>query len=92
MYTAGLVVRLTTDRRVANEVLDQLQAAGPFALGQEQGHMIPLAMAVSSPRDARHWHDWVAKIPGVRDLEVVYVHWDEQEQKEFQYEAPTQSA
>jgi hypothetical protein len=78
MYTAGLVVRLTTETPVAREALDQLNGAGAFTLGQRQDGLVPVAMEVESSRQARYWHDWIGSLPGVRGVEVVYLHWDEE--------------
>lgn len=81
MYTAGLVARLGRDRDTARDALDQLNAAGPFTLGERDGDFVSLALEAENPQEARHWHDWAEALPGVRSLEVVFVHWNQEDQE-----------
>ncbi|MCE9533212.1 MAG: hypothetical protein K8T89_19110 [Planctomycetes bacterium] len=77
MHTSGLVVTLGDDPILAKGALAELAAAGPFELGESFGPCVAVVMDVADPKSAHDWHDWAASLPGVENVEVVFVQWDE---------------
>lgn len=77
MYTTGLVLMLAADPALANAALRQLAAAGPFTVGEPLGDCRSAVLETADPKAAHDWHDWAAALSGVVGLEVVFVHWDD---------------
>ncbi len=78
MYTTGLVLILTDNPALANSALGQIEAAGPFRVGESKCDRRPVVLEANDPKAAHDWHDWAASRPGVLGLEVVFVHWDDE--------------
>jgi hypothetical protein len=75
MHTSGLVLTVADP----STTLRELGEAGPFTTREPVGRRIPAVMEVPDPQAARRWHDWVAALPGVEGVEVVFVYWDDSE-------------
>lgn len=79
MHTCGLVLNLCADPALALTTLDHLAAAGPFIINPSSGASRAVVLETSDPHSSQYWHDWAVALPGVANLEVVFVHWDEAE-------------
>lgn len=79
MYTSGLVVLLSSEVNEAREALRRIGAAGPFTLGDRNDRFLPVVLEADDPGHARHWHEWAASLAGVQGVEVVFVHWEDEE-------------
>lgn len=77
MHTTGLVVTLSQQPEESAAAVAELEAAGPFTLGQACGACRAVALEAADPEAARRWHEWAAGLPGVLAVEVVFVHWDD---------------
>jgi hypothetical protein len=78
MFTSGLILTVSEDATQAEAAWNAIRDAGPFTLGEWIG---PCRAAVLEARDTREthdWHDWLLACPGVMDVEIVFVHWDEE--------------
>ena len=78
MHTNGLVLTLETNAD-RHALIDEITQAGPFTLGDTSGPRWPLVLETADPSSARDWHEWAARRPGVFNVDVVFVHWDESE-------------
>lgn len=79
MHTSGLVVTLADDLILAKAALRQLADAGPFQVGESSGPCRAVVLEASDPKSSEQWHDWAASLPGIENVEVVFIHWDETE-------------
>ncbi len=77
MHTSGLVITFSDDPALVEQATAQLQAAGPFTLGEARGPCRAAVLEAADPHSAQDWHDWAAALPGVVSVEVVFVHWEE---------------
>lgn len=76
MHTSGHVITLSSNPDDAVHVKHRLVSESPFHLGECVGTRLSAVLEVSNSIAAQHWHDWVANLPGVEYVEVVFVHWD----------------
>lgn len=77
MQTCAWVVTLTADEPRAEAVRQTLRGAGPFTLGPMQGNKLAVVVETTDPHEAQAWHEWAAALPGVENIEVVFVHWED---------------
>ncbi len=82
MHTTGLVLTLADDPPTVRTALQALASAGPFTLGKATGLCWSAVLEADDPKASHDWHDWAAALPGVEDVEVVFVHWDDDEMAE----------
>ena len=76
MTTSGLVVTLADDPELASEAVTTALLVGPFTPGDLVGHRLALALEADDSDQAREWHDWLARLPGVVKVDVAFVHSD----------------
>ena len=79
MSTTGLILTFTNDLDQTRAAIAELERAGPFLLGDSRGRCQAAVLEAPDPTSAHDWHDWAARLPGVESIEVVFVHWDEDE-------------
>ncbi|MFO0880691.1 MAG: hypothetical protein U0840_25375 [Gemmataceae bacterium] len=75
MNISGLVVTLTDDDRSAS-IVEAIQNAGPFTLGDRFGPRLTVAMETTTPSACDHWHDWLTQLDGVVKVDVAFVAFD----------------
>jgi nitrate reductase NapAB chaperone NapD len=64
---------------LANSSLQTLAEAGPFVLGESLGLSQAVVLETTDPDCAAAWHQWACELHGVLSVEVVFVHWDNDE-------------
>jgi nitrate reductase NapAB chaperone NapD len=70
------VVTLSNAPEKHTEVIAALRSIPALTLGEPNGHRIPLVVEADA-QDSRHWHDWIANLPGVAHVEVAFVSFEE---------------
>ena len=74
MHTSGWIVTITDDQAART-----LAEVAPLTLGERIGSRIPAVLETTDPQAAHDWHDWAITQPGIANVEVVFVHWEETE-------------
>ena len=78
--TSGLVVTLDPDPVARDSALAALGRNPAFTVGEATDHRLPVALEAEDAEASERWTEWVRGLPGVVGVEVVFVHWDEQEE------------
>ena len=77
MPISGLLLTLSSDPDRASEALEHLQRRPGIELGDARGRWLPIATETSDSRSAREVHHWLESLPGIAQVEVIYVSFDE---------------
>jgi hypothetical protein len=77
MMTSGLVARSDPDSREA--LLRAIRSEAPFTVGEESKAGFSLALETTDVVESQRWLDWLCAQTGVTGVEVVFVHWDDDE-------------
>lgn len=80
MWISSFVVTLPLAEEPAEAVLRALAAIPTFTLGERQGSRLPVVVQAPDGSTSRYWHEWVEQLPGVIQVEVAFVSFDESEQ------------
>ena len=80
MWISSFVVTLPSEAEPAEAVLRALSAIPAFTLGERQGSRLPVVVETPDGSTSRYWHEWVEQLPGVIQVEVAFVSFDESEQ------------
>lgn len=77
MWICSFVVTVnSTD----DSVCQALESLPVFTLGERQGARLPVVVEAPDGATARYWHEWVEQLPGVVQVDVAFVSFDESEQ------------
>ena len=76
MMTSGLVVTLDSHRP---DAVAAIRSQPHITIGEHNGRLLSLAIEAGSPFETEQVHDWLAGLPGVENVEVVFVHRDDAE-------------
>ena len=79
MMTSGLVVMLEPDSPEASSALVAIRSTPSFTIGERDGNWLSLALEAEDGDASEHWHEWLRRLPGVNEVEVVFVHLDDTE-------------
>lgn len=71
VLTSGLVVTLAPGTR-----LGSLEEVPAFTVGAPTGDQLPVALEAEGAAASERWTEWLRRVPGVVNVEVVFVHWD----------------
>ncbi len=81
MWISSFVVTLPVTEEPAEAVLRALAAIPVFTLGERQGSRLPVVVEAPDGSTSRYWHEWVEQLPGVIQVEVAFVSFDESERQ-----------
>jgi hypothetical protein len=76
MVICGLV--LTLGARSDTSVVDQIADAGPLIVGQRTDHYLALTLEADSSSSMEDWHRWLQALPGIVNVEVAFVSFEEE--------------
>ena len=76
MWVSSLVVTLSNSSANSTEVVAALRAIPALTLGDSIGCRIPIVVEADA-QDSRHWHDWIANLPGIAHVAVAFVSFEE---------------
>jgi hypothetical protein len=77
MPVNGLLVTLTSDCRRAESVRAVLSTRPEVLLGPAQDRWQPLSVDTPDVKSAHDFHEWLEALPGVEQVDVIYVGFDE---------------
>ena len=77
MLTNGLLLTLTRDASLADEVLRLVSERGEVVVGRIKGRCLPLAVEVADAKAAHVFHEWLESLDGVERVDVIYVGMEE---------------
>ncbi len=73
----GLMVTLSSDAGLADEACGSMRSREGLELGERQDRWLPLVADTASDREARDLHAWLESLPGVDQVGVILVGFDE---------------
>ncbi|MBL8827840.1 MAG: hypothetical protein JNM18_12760 [Planctomycetaceae bacterium] len=76
MWISSFVVTLTNED-AAHAVIAALESITALTLGERQGLRLPVVVEAPDGTTSRYWHEWVEGLPGVVQVEVAFVSFDE---------------
>lgn len=80
MHTTGLAITLSNDPVSRDTTFHQIAHHPACATLAPSGNSLAMAVQVQDADEACAVHEWLASLPGVDAVEVVFVHWDESEE------------
>lgn len=73
MLTNGLLLTLTDEEHLVNEVLRLISARDEAVVGSRVGRCLPIAAELDDTRAAHEFHEWLESLEGVDRVDVIYV-------------------
>lgn len=77
MPVNGLLVKLSPNRMLSDEALAAIASRPEAELGVLEDLWQPLAADTPDVRAAYNFHEWLEALPGVEQVDVIYVGFDE---------------
>lgn len=77
MPVNGLLITLSPDARLAARACEEIAARPETELGERQGQYLPLATDIADVGEAHDFHEWLESVEGVRQVDVIYVGFEE---------------
>lgn len=79
MPISGLVISIESDKFNRQTVVKKIDSLPYLKLGQSSSQRIPAVLETPSPRQDRQAIQEINDIPGVTFVDVVFVHFDQEE-------------
>jgi hypothetical protein len=76
MPVNGLLATLATDSLQADSVRALVAMRPEVTLGPARGRWQPLAVDTPDVKSAHDFHEWLEALPGVEQVDVIYVGFD----------------
>ncbi len=73
----GLMVTLSSDAGLAEQACSSMRSRADLELGERRDRWLPLVADTDSDRAARELHGWLEALPGVDQVGVILVGFDE---------------
>ncbi len=73
----GLLLKLSPDSEIADAALARICQRPEASLGEVQDRWQPIAVDTPDVRAAHDFHEWLEALPGVEQVDVIYVGFDE---------------
>ena len=77
MPVNGLLLTLSTDSALAAAARSRIAGMPEVVLGSAQDRWQPLAADTPDVKAAHDFHEWLEALPGVEQVDVIYVGFDE---------------
>jgi hypothetical protein len=77
MPVNGLLVKLSLDPRLADAALKRISRCPEASLGDTLDRWQPLAVDTPDVKAAHDFHEWLEALPGVEQVDVIYVGFEE---------------
>jgi hypothetical protein len=77
MPVNGLLLTLSTDPALAAAARTRIAGRPEVVLGSAQDRWQPLAADTPDVKAAHDFHEWLEALPGVEQVDVIYVGFDE---------------
>jgi nitrate reductase NapAB chaperone NapD len=76
VWISSLVVTLEDNEQRAADAIAAVASMAVFQVGPLQGSRLPVVLETSDGAQARDWHDWILRLPGVVSADVAFVSFD----------------
>ena len=73
----GLLLKLSPDPAIVKAALALISERPEASLGEVQDRWQPIAVDTPDVRAAHDFHEWLEALPGVEQVDVIYVGFDE---------------
>lgn len=77
MPVNGLLLTLSANSEMADAARARISRRAEVSLGVPQERWQPLAVDTSDVSAAHDFHEWLEALPGVEQVDVIYVGFDE---------------
>ena len=77
MPVNGLLLTLSANSKIADAARARISRRAEVSLGPAQDRWQPLAVDTPDVRAAHDFHEWLEALPGVEQVDVIYVGFDE---------------
>jgi hypothetical protein len=77
MPVNGLLLTLSPDAKLADEARLRISSRVEASLGAPQDRWQALAVDTPDVKAAHDFHEWLEALPGVEQVDVIYVGFDE---------------
>ena len=77
MPVNGLLLTLSPDAKLADEARLRISSRAEASLGVPQDRWQALAVDTPDVKAAHDFHEWLEALPGVEQVDVIYVGFDE---------------
>ena len=77
MPVNGLLLPLSADAAMADAARERISRRSEVSLGPAQDRWQPLAVDTRDGVAAHDFHEWLEALPGVEQVDVIYVGFDE---------------
>lgn len=78
MPISGLLLTLNDNPTAKSETLLALQSHPGIETGQCVERWLPISVEAENDEESRQLHDWISALPAVEFVDVVSVHFDEE--------------
>ncbi len=82
MWVSSFVITLPDGSSGVYAIKEALRAVPVFELGERVGRRLPVVLEAEDGSTARSWHHWVEELPGVVNVEVAFMNFEDEEQSE----------
>lgn len=73
---SGLVATLAADPTLAQSALQAVGQHPALEPGPQEGRRLPLVLETATPDESHDLCEWLVELPGVEQVLVAFVHWD----------------
>jgi hypothetical protein len=73
----GLLLKLSANTRMAEAALASISSRNEVMLGDAKERWQPLVVDTSDVKEAHDFHEWLEALPGVEQVDVIFVGFDE---------------
>jgi nitrate reductase NapAB chaperone NapD len=80
MWISSFVVTFNSES-AACEVTEGLNSIPALTPGERHGLKLPVLVEAPDGSTSRYWHEWVTQLPGVVQVEVAFVSFDESDER-----------
>jgi hypothetical protein len=77
MPVNGLLLTLSSDPALAESARQTISSRAGVDMGETRGRWQPLAAETAGVKAAHDFHEWLESLPGVEQVDVIYVGFDE---------------
>jgi hypothetical protein len=77
MPVNGLLLTLSPDLELADSARTRISSRAEVSLGAAHDRWQPLAVDTPDVKAAHDFHEWLEALPGVEQVDVIYVGFDE---------------
>ncbi|MCU0748745.1 MAG: hypothetical protein MUF13_04275 [Akkermansiaceae bacterium] len=77
MPVNGLLLTLSANSELADAALAEIASQAEASVGVVQDRCLPIAVDAPNVRAAHDFHEWLEALPGVEQVDVIFVGFDD---------------